>query len=104
MGAVHDDQRCSGLRIEKTDQRLVTGQSTRGVAMERADEFHAHRSTGEPAGHGAQESVWRVDARAPRRHDASPAQFRESLGECLQHRSWIEQSLDVFLAEEQQGH
>ena len=70
--AVHDDQRRSGLRIEETDQRLVTGQTARGVAVERGDEFDPHRAAGEPAGHGAQESVWRVDAGAPRRHDVPP--------------------------------
>ena len=99
--AVHDDQRRPGLGIEKTDQRLVTGQPAGGVAVERGDELHPHRSTGEPAGHGAQKAVWRVDPGAAGRHDVSRAQLRESLAERLQHRRGIEQTLDVFLAQEQ---
>ncbi len=104
MRTVHDDQRRPGLRIEEADQRLMTGQPTRGVVVERGDEFDPHRSTGEPAGHGAQEPVWCVDAGAAGRHDVSRAQLRESLGERLQHRRGIEQTLDVFLAQEQQWH
>ncbi len=102
--AVHDDQWRPGLRIEETDQRLVTGQPARGVAVERGDEFDPHRATGEPAGHGAQEPVRRVDAGTTRRHDVPRAQLRESLAERLQHHRGIEQTLDVFLAQEQQWH
>ena len=102
--AVHDDQWRPGLRIEETDQRLVTGQAARGIAVERGDEFYPHRAAGEPAGHGPQEPVWRVDPGATRRHNVPRAQLRESLAECLQHCRGIEQTLDVFLAQEQQWH
>jgi hypothetical protein len=72
--------------------------------MERGDELDPHRATGEPAGHGAQEPIRRVDPDAPRRHDVPRAQFRESLAERLQHGCRIEQTLDIFLTQEQQGH
>jgi hypothetical protein len=72
--------------------------------VERGNEFHAHRSPREPTGHGAQEPVRRIDTGATRRHDPAGAELRESLRECFQHRRRIEQALDVFLAQEQQGH